>query len=133
MSRFFKSASNYKYYSYLDKYNPNFVRKYQSGDHFFLGRRAAYKNLIYKWGGDSYGLEEEHNFKYKSHLLFTWLSYRLGWTLFVYFIIYNTFLLGDVGKAFNVGDWDHLVRPASDNDYPTRYESMYIVDKPQKW
>ena len=52
--------------------------------------------MIYKYGGDSYGLEEEHNFKYKSHLAFTWLSYRLGWMLFGCFIIYNTFLLGDV-------------------------------------
>ena len=65
--------------------------------------------------------------------MFVWLSYRIAWMLFGYFVLYNTALLGDVGKCFNVGDWDHPIRPASDNDYPTRYESLYLVDKPTKW
>ena len=89
--------------------------------------------MIYKYGGDHIALEEEHNFRYKSHLAFTWLSYRACWMLFAYFMVYNTFLLGDVGKSFNVGEWNHPIFPNSENDYPTRYESLYLVDKPTKW
>jgi hypothetical protein len=98
-----------------------------------LFNRGAWKNLVYKYGGDSYGLEEEHNFKYKSHLFFTWFSYRFAWICFAYVVIYNTFFLGDVGKSFNVGDWDHRIRSSSDNDYPTRYEALYQTDKTMKW
>jgi hypothetical protein len=68
----------------------------------------AWKNLVYKYQGDHYNLEEEHNFKYKTHLAWAWLSYRAAWVLFSYICIYNTFFLGDVGKSFNVGDWDHV-------------------------
>ena len=71
----------------------------------------AWKNLVYKYQGDHMNLEEEHNYKYKTHLVFSWLSYRAAWCIFSYIIIYNTFLLGDVGKAFNVGDWDHVITP----------------------
>jgi len=133
MNRFFKINTNWSYYKYLEKYDPAFVRKYQSGTHYYLGRRGAWKNLVYKYGGDHISLEEEHNFKYKTHLAFTWFSYRLAWFLFGYCCVYNTLLLGDLGKAFNIGEWDHRIKPSSDNDYPTRYESMYIVDKTLKW
>lgn len=96
-------------------------------------KRGAWKNLVYKYSGDHISLEEEHNFKYKSHLVFVWLSYRLAWMLFAYCLVYNSILLGDIGKSFNVGEWDHLVKLNSDNDYPTRYESLYLVDKPTKF
>lgn len=35
----YKVTSNYKYYSYLSKYNPAFLRKYQSEEYYYLGRR----------------------------------------------------------------------------------------------
>jgi hypothetical protein len=48
-------------------------------------------------------------------------------------VIYNTFLLGDVGKAFNLAENSHLARPIGDIDNQTRYESLYLVDKPIKF
>lgn len=66
-------------------------------------------------------------------MFFVWLSYRSAWVLFAYITIYNLFLLGDVGKSFNIGDVEHNIRGSSDSDYPTRYESMYVVDRKPKW
>ena len=95
--------------------------------------RGAWKNLVIKYAGDHISLEEEHNVKYKTHLSFVFLSYRLAWVLFAYVLIYNHFFLGNIGKSFNVGEWDHRLRPSSERDYPTRYESLYILDRTQKW
>jgi hypothetical protein len=86
-----------------------------------------------KYAGDHINLEEEHNFKYKTHMVFVNLSYRAAWMLFVYFLIYWTCFLGDVGKYFNMGDWDYVVNPTSDLDNPIRYESLYVRIKDQKY
>ncbi|EGR34649.1 hypothetical protein IMG5_005150 [Ichthyophthirius multifiliis] len=133
MNRFFKVNSNYSYYKYLEKYDANFLRRYQSETHYYLGRRGAWRNLVIKYAGDHIALEEEHNFKYKTHLSFVYLSYRLAWFLFGMTMIYNTFLLGDIGKTFNIGEWDYPIKPSSERDYATRYESLYVIDKFQKW
>ncbi|KAL4460983.1 hypothetical protein ABPG74_016455 [Tetrahymena malaccensis] len=133
MNRFFKVSSKYQYYKYLEQYDAAFLRKYQSETHWYLGRRGAWKNLVIKYAGDHISLEEEHNVKYKTHLSFVYLSYRLAWVLFAYVLIYNHFLLGDLGKTFNVGEWDHRIKQSADKDYPTRYESLYILDRTQKW
>lgn len=41
MNRLFKrtSTSGWSYYSYLNKYEGQFIRKYQSEENFFLGRK----------------------------------------------------------------------------------------------
>jgi hypothetical protein len=95
--------------------------------------RSLWKNLVYKSSGDHISLEEEHNFKYKTHMIFTNFSYRFAWFLFFYSIAYVQFLLSEPGKIFNFAEWDHLVNPSSNDDYPTRYERFYVVDKPQKY
>lgn len=86
-----------------------------------------------KYAGDHINLEEEHNVKYKTHMIFVNLSYRVAFMVFGYFLIYWTFFLGDVGKYFNIADWDHLINPVSDYDNPIRYESLYVMLKPQKY
>ena len=42
-------------------------------------------------------LEEEHSYKYKTHLFLMNVSYRFGWFFFVYFIIFASFYLTDIG------------------------------------
>mmetsp|Transcript_57899 Transcript_57899/g.87288 ORF Transcript_57899/g.87288 Transcript_57899/m.87288 type:complete len:99 (-) Transcript_57899:50-346(-) len=98
-----------------------------------MGRSSGWRNLILKFAGDHINLEEEHNGRYKTHPLFTFFSYRLSWALMIYFWIYLSHYLGDAGHAFNIAEYDHLVNPSLDSDYPTRYESLYMVDKPQKY
>ena len=66
-------------------------------------------------------------------MLFTNFSYRFAWFLFFYSIVYVQFMLNDPGKVFNIADWDHLVNPSSNDDYPIRYERYYLVDKPMKY
>lgn len=46
-------------------------------------------------------IEEEHSMKYKTHLFLMNASYRFGWFLFVYMLIYGSCMLGDIGAYFN--------------------------------
>lgn len=66
-------------------------------------------------------------------MLFVNFSYRVAVVFFTYMCFYWSFMLGDLGKSFKTSDWDHLVNPTSDGDNPSRYESLYIVSKPQKY
>ncbi len=66
-------------------------------------------------------------------MVFVNLSYRVATFVFLYMLFYWSFLLGDVGKAFNTADWDHTFNPTSELDNPTRYESLYLVAKQQKY
>lgn len=88
---------------------------------------------MFKYAGDHVSLEEEHNGKYKTHMVFVNFSYRFAFFLFSYMLFYWSFFLGEQGKAFRTSDWDHLFNPPSDLDYPTRYESLYLVTKPRKY
>eukprot|EP01017_Pseudomicrothorax_dubius_P024056 TRINITY_DN255_c0_g1_i1.p1 TRINITY_DN255_c0_g1~~TRINITY_DN255_c0_g1_i1.p1 ORF type:complete len:134 (+),score=39.01 TRINITY_DN255_c0_g1_i1:163-564(+) len=133
MKNFIRVTSKYPYYSYLERYPAAFLRKYQTEEYFFLGRKSAWKSLIYKFSADHINLEEEHNFKYKTHLSFVWVSYRLAWIFFTYFCLYTVAFLGDQGRAFNVAEYDHLVNPTAENDFPARYERFYLVDRPMKY
>ena len=58
------------------------------------------------------------------------VSYRAGWFLFVYMIVYATFFLGDIGAMFNFSQEGTLLEPNPDDEEITRYESLYIKDKP---
>ena len=59
-----------------------------------------------KFGGDMISLEEEHCVKYKTHMFITNVSYRVASFLFVYMLIYASFLLGDMGSITNVATYD---------------------------
>ena len=83
--------------------------------------------------GDHINLEEEHNIKYKTHMAFVNFSYRLAWFFFGYVTIYASFFLGEQGHIFNVADYDHLMNPSSNDDFPTRYEKLYISERPMKY
>ncbi len=61
--------------------------------------RGAWKDLVLKYGADSISLEEEHCVRYKTHVIFMNIGYRLGILFFSAVLIWNTFLLGDVGKV----------------------------------
>lgn len=53
MRNFFKVHSKWSYYSYLTKYDPLFIRKYQLGDNYFLGQR--YSSNKENWILDPFG------------------------------------------------------------------------------
>jgi hypothetical protein len=78
-------------------------------------------------------LEEEHNFKYKTHMLITNFSYRMAWFCFGYMVVALSFFLSEPARITVVADWDHLVNPSTNDDYPVRYERFYVVDKPMKY
>jgi len=89
--------------------------------------------LVLKYAGDHVNLEEEHNGKYKTHMILVNLCYRVGAVLFAYMLFYWSFMLGDLGKSFRTGGWDYAFNPTDDGDNPTRYESLYMMTKPQKY
>jgi hypothetical protein len=78
-------------------------------------------------------LEEEHSMKYKTHLFLMNVSYRFGWFFFVYMVFFASFMLGDIGAAFNFSVEDTLANPSPDDDEICRYETLYIKDKPMKF
>ena len=58
VNRFARAASQYAYYGYLSRYDPEMLRKYQSERSFDLGRRGAYDTLVYKMGADHVNYED---------------------------------------------------------------------------
>lgn len=57
MNRFQRSASNYAYYGYLQRYTPEQIRKYQSERHYHLGRRGAFNTLVLKYASEHINYE----------------------------------------------------------------------------
>ena len=84
-------------------------------------------------GGDHLNLEEEHTWRYRTPVSMINLMIRLSVFGFFYMILYNQLFLNDQGKIWNIQDLDYLINPSSMNDYPMRYESMYIVGKDMKY
>ena len=84
--------------------------------------------MVNKFGADMISMEEEHSMKYKTHLFLMNASYRFGWFLFGYMIIYGSFYLGDIGAAFNFSLEDQLANPSPDDNEVCRYETLYIRD-----
>jgi len=117
----------------LTKYEPQFIRKYQLYDHYFLGQRSLWKNLVYKFSGDHINLEEEHNYKYKTHMMFVNFSYRGAWFLTAYMLVYIVGFLHEPGKIFNTAEMDYPINPSPNEEYPTRYERFYLTDRIQKY
>ena len=66
MNRFQRTASNYAYYGYLQRYQPEQLRNYQSDRYYYLGRRGAFSNLVYKFAADHVNYEEDFNLRYKT-------------------------------------------------------------------
>lgn len=66
-------------------------------------------------------------------MIFVNFSYRFAWFLFGYMSIYIFMFLHEPGKAFNMSEFGHPVDPSSNEDFPTRYERFYLVDRPQRW
>ena len=54
--------------------------------------------------------------KYKTHMFITNLSYRFGSFLFVYMLIYASFLLGDMGAITNSSTYEQLCNPNPEDD-----------------
>ena len=50
-----------------------------------------------------------------------------------YIWVYCSFFLGDIGRAFNTYRGDYPYNPSPDTDNITRYESLYVVDRPQNF
>ena len=81
--------------------------------------------MVTKFAGDHISLEEEHNTKYKTHIVLMNVQYRVAWFLFVYMIVYGFCLLGDPALVMTFGQWDLPTLPSNDDDIHTRYESLY--------
>jgi len=86
--------------------------------------------LVYKTAADSLSIDEVHCAKYKAPIYLLNFSYRLGSVLFLYCIVYYSFLLGDPLKVFSIGEHGHRIEPTATFDVPSRYELLYKVEKP---
>lgn len=133
MNRFNRLASKWSYYSYLQRYTPEQLRKYQSERYFFLGRKGAFDTLVFKMAADHINYEEDFNLRYKVPPLIVNFSMRICWYWFVVPTILISFYLGDMVKLFNPTDNWNLGRPSTEGEYPTRYESMYVHEKSPRY
>lgn len=100
LNRFQRLASNYSYYGYINRYSPELLRKYQTGRHYYLGRKGAFDTLVYKGAADHINYEEDFNVKYKLPVFVVNVCYRVAWFWFVMTTIYIMFSLGDMNKLF---------------------------------
>ncbi len=48
-------------------------------------------------------MEEEHNTKYKTHVIYMNLTYRVAWFLFGYMLLVGFTGLGDLSQVFTTG------------------------------
>ena len=121
MNRFQRTASNYAYYGYLQRYQPEQLRNYQSDRYYYLGRRGAFSNLVYKFAADHVNYEEDFNLRYKTPPFITNLSMRLAfyWATMITLIL--TFYLGDMIKVFSFQEFYYIGRPSTDSETVSRY------------
>lgn len=121
MNRFQRAASNYSYYGYLQRYQPDQLRKYQSERHYYLGRRGAFSNLVYKYAADHINYEEDFNLRYKTPPFITNLSMRLSMYWFGMAAFILSFYLGDMIKVFNFQEFFYIGRPSTESEVVCRY------------
>ena len=110
MNRYFK-VSTRSYYDYLQKYNSKTLLKYQSLSYFEMGRKSAWKNLVYKYAGDHITTEEDFDNNYKTPIFLANLSHRLA-IFFSVYIIYVTCTclnLSEGQKVFMEADQDMMI------------------------
>lgn len=100
INKFARTASNYSYYGYLNRYTPELQRDYQAGRFYGLGRRGAFNNLVLKMAADHINYEEDLNLKYKVPVYITNMSMRLAIFWFVSATLILSFGLGDMLRVF---------------------------------
>lgn len=132
INRFARTASNYSYYGYLNRYTPEQIRTYQSERHYSLGRRGAFNNLVIKMSCDHINYEEDLNMRYKVPPFITNLSQRLVSFWFISATIILSFGLGDMLRVFRQIEFHYPVRPSQNSDVIARYETLYFVDRAPK-
>ena len=133
MNRFQRCASNYAYYGYLNRFAPETLRTYQSERHFVLGRKGAYDTLVYKMAADHINYEEEMNQQYKTPIPIVNLWMRVAWFLFVVPGVLMFFCLDDMVRIFVPHKYNYIGME-TDATIPTRYESLYAMDRiPKFW
>ena len=59
------------YYKYLEKYTPEFLCKYQSGQYYNLARSSNYATLVNANSVQSLEVDEEGSFSWKAPLKLT--------------------------------------------------------------
>mmetsp|Transcript_12751 Transcript_12751/g.10897 ORF Transcript_12751/g.10897 Transcript_12751/m.10897 type:complete len:136 (-) Transcript_12751:156-563(-) len=133
LRNYYKVAQTYSYYSYLNRYDSAFLRKYQSEDHYVLGQKSLWRTLVLKFAADHISLEEEHSGKYKTPMFFVNISYRLAIFLMFYMIWYTSFYLDDVGRVFSIARHDYNARRKMTKDKPVRYEKVYRTIRPIRY
>ena len=118
------------YYSYLQRYSPAFLRRYQAGVYGDIGRRSHWSTLVRKFGVDSLGLEDDISMKYKAPVYWTNLVSRVIWILTFYYFLYYSCFLADQSEAFWVDDKQPVHKPNGDTEQPKKYEFLYSVKRP---
>jgi len=128
VNRFARAASKYAYYGYLTKYEPATLRKYQSERHYDLGRRGAYDTIVLKMGTDHVNYEEDMNLTYKTPVILVNTYQRVGIFLFFMAGFFLVFCMDDMLRMF-VPFKKGYIGIAQDARIPSRYESLYIIQK----
>jgi hypothetical protein len=128
MNRFQRTASKYAYYGYLNRFTPEILRNYQSEQHLVLGRRGAYDTLVIKMAVDHLGYEEDFNQHYKTPMQITKLSIRVAIFLFIVPIFMMFFNYDDMVRIFQPHKYRYIGE-INDAEVPSRYETLYIIDR----
>ncbi len=121
INKFARNASKYTYYGYLQRYNPEQLRTYQSERMYRLGRRGAFNNLVYKFAADHINYEEDFNMRYKVPTFFVNLTMRLAMFWFVSATVIISFGLGDMLRVFRQIEWYYSAKPNTNADSISRY------------
>lgn len=133
INKFARTASNYSYYGYLNRYTPQQLRTYQSERHYYLGRRGAFNNLVLKMAADHINYEEDLNLRYKVPPFITNMSQRLAAFWFISASIILSFGLGDMLRVFRQVQFYYPTRPSTSAEVPARYQTLYFVDRAPKY
>ena len=118
------------YYSYLQRFSPALLRRYQAGAYGDIGRRSHWSALVKKFGAESLGLEDDISMQYKMPVYWTNFISRLMWILTIYYFIYYSCFLADQSEAFWVDENNPVHRPNAESEQPKKYEFLYSVRRP---
>ncbi len=133
INKFARAASTYSYYGYLNRYTPEQIRTYQSERMYFLGRRGAFNNLVYKYAADHINYEEDFNMRYKVPTFVTNVTMRLGLFWFISATLIISFGLGDMLRVFRQVEFFYPGRPDSNAETISHYETLYLIDRSVKF
>lgn len=115
------------YYSYLSRFTPFQLRRYQTGMYFDVGRTSMWSHYIQKTARESMGSEDDVSVNYRLPWYVSSFMYRILWVtlavqVYVYFLIWD-------GKytVFNPQERNHWAEEESGLEYLTKYDRLYRI------